>query len=198
MSQNAREPRTFLVPMRRPHAGSDPSRPGQRGRRTVRPFDPFRTPAEMPIHASNLASFQIRGRILSASHPPSSSAPLSNPHSARCTTGPNFRDFVLGAFWTPAPHTARGRVVMPASKNLHRSGHSCVRSSSLRYLEVKYLLANSLGRSPALRMPSAIRARCARQNWRRGAFVRLGQNRAMTAELSDGLPQTRGRWAMHR
>jgi len=50
------------------------------------------------------------GRILSASHPPSSSAPPSNPHSARCTTGAQLpATSCLGAFWTPAA-TARGRA----------------------------------------------------------------------------------------
>ena len=38
MSQTAVEPRDFPVPMRWLHAGSDPSRPGQRGKRTVRSF----------------------------------------------------------------------------------------------------------------------------------------------------------------
>jgi integrase len=49
--------------------------------------------------------------------------PPSNPHSARCTTGAQLpATSCLGAFWTPSA-TALARVVMPASKNLHRLGH---------------------------------------------------------------------------
>jgi hypothetical protein len=122
MSQTSRERRNFPVPMRWPHAGSDPSQPGHRGRRTVRslirskrlPICLLRTLPISPVCRSP-------GRILSASHPPSSSALPSNPHSARCTAGAQLpATSRLGAFWTPAA-TARGRVVMPASKNLHNS-----------------------------------------------------------------------------
>src|SRR5712691_608550 len=50
------------------------------------------------------------GRILSASDPPSSSAPPSNPHSARCTAGAQLpATSCLVPFWTPAA-TARGTV----------------------------------------------------------------------------------------
>ena len=60
MSQNSRERRNFPVPMRWPDAGSDPSRPGHCGRRTVRSLiRSGRLPGGL-LHASNLASVQIR------------------------------------------------------------------------------------------------------------------------------------------
>ena len=132
MSQNAHEPRTFLIPMRWPHAGSDPSRPDHCGRRTVRSLIRSKRLPICLLHASNLAMCRSAGRILSASHPPSSSAQPSNPHSACCTAGAQLpATSCLGAFWTPAA-TARGRVVMPASKNLHISGRGTLPRSRSR------------------------------------------------------------------
>ena len=60
MSQTALERRNFPVPMRWPHAGSDPSRPGHRGRRAVRSLIRSKRLPRCPLHASNLASVQIR------------------------------------------------------------------------------------------------------------------------------------------
>jgi hypothetical protein len=60
MSPTFREHRNFPVPTRRAHAGSDPSRPGQRGRRTVRPSIHSERLPRCPLHASNLAGVQIR------------------------------------------------------------------------------------------------------------------------------------------
>ena len=60
MSQAALERRHFLVPMRWLHAGNDPSRPGQRGRRTVRSLIRFKRLLRCPLYASNLASGLIR------------------------------------------------------------------------------------------------------------------------------------------
>ena len=60
MSQTALERRNFPVPMRWPHAGNDPSRPGQRGRRAVRSLIRFRRLLRCLFHASNLACVQIR------------------------------------------------------------------------------------------------------------------------------------------
>jgi hypothetical protein len=60
MSQTFRERRNFPVPIRWPHAGSDPSRPGQCGRRTVRPLIRSERLPRCLLHASNLASVQIR------------------------------------------------------------------------------------------------------------------------------------------
>src|SRR3984893_9031610 len=74
------------------------------------------------------------GRILSASHPPSSSAPPSTPHSARCTAGAQLPSTsCLGAFWTPAA-TARGRgrragVQKPAQSR--KLNYSSARASSV-------------------------------------------------------------------
>ena len=60
MSPTFREHRNFPVPTRRAHAGSDPSRPGHCGRRTVRSLiRSGRLPGGL-LHASNLASVQIR------------------------------------------------------------------------------------------------------------------------------------------
>src|SRR5229473_7975491 len=65
--------------------------------------------------------------MLSVLHPPSSSAPPSNPHSARCTASAKLpATSCLGAFWTPVA-AARGRGVIPASKNLHIRRHRGLR-----------------------------------------------------------------------
>jgi hypothetical protein len=60
MSQTAREPRTFLVPMRWPYAGSDLSRPGHCRRRTLRSLIRSERLPRCLLHASNLTSVQIR------------------------------------------------------------------------------------------------------------------------------------------
>ena len=59
MSQTALERRDFPVPMRWPHAGSDPSRPGLRGRRAGRSSIRFKRLLRCLLYASNLASGQI-------------------------------------------------------------------------------------------------------------------------------------------
>ncbi len=60
MSQTALERRDFPVPMRWPHAGSDLSRPGQRGRRAVRSLIRSKRLPRGLLYASNLASGLIR------------------------------------------------------------------------------------------------------------------------------------------
>ena len=60
MSQTSRERRNFPVPMRWPHAGNDPSRPGLRGRRAVRSLIRFKRLLRCLLYASNLARVQIR------------------------------------------------------------------------------------------------------------------------------------------
>ncbi len=60
MSQNSRERRNFPVPMRWPHAGNDPSRPGHCPRRTVRSLNRSGRSPRCLLRASNLASVQIR------------------------------------------------------------------------------------------------------------------------------------------
>ena len=60
MSQTALERRHFPVPMRWLHAGNDPSRPGQRGRRAVRSSIRFKRSLRCLVYASNLASGLIR------------------------------------------------------------------------------------------------------------------------------------------
>ena len=60
MSQTALERRDFPVPMRWPHAGSDLSRPGQRGRRAVRSLIRSKHLPRCLLYASNLASGLIR------------------------------------------------------------------------------------------------------------------------------------------
>jgi hypothetical protein len=60
MSQNPLERRHFPVPMRWSYAGSDPSRSGQRGRRTVRSLTRFKRLLRCLLYASNLASGLIR------------------------------------------------------------------------------------------------------------------------------------------
>ena len=60
MSQTALERRDFPVLMRWPHAGSDPSRPGHCGPRTVRSLIRSKRLPICLLHASNLARVQIR------------------------------------------------------------------------------------------------------------------------------------------
>jgi hypothetical protein len=60
MSQTALERRNFPVPMRRPHAGNDPSRPDQRGRRAVRSLIRFKRLLKGLLYASSLARGLIR------------------------------------------------------------------------------------------------------------------------------------------
>ena len=60
MSQTALERRNFPVPMRWPHAGSDLSRPGLRGRRAMRSLIRFKRLLRCLLYASNLASGLIR------------------------------------------------------------------------------------------------------------------------------------------
>jgi hypothetical protein len=60
MSLTALERRDFPVPMRWPHAGSDPSRPGQRPRRAVRSLIRFKRLLRCLLYASNLANRLIR------------------------------------------------------------------------------------------------------------------------------------------
>jgi len=111
--------RDFPVPMRWP-----PRRQRSLSTRSTRStcrtlFDPFQALAERLLYASNLASgadppaASCRCYI----HPPARAAhqiPIA-PVAAPVPNFPRLRAF--GAFWTPAA-TARGRFVMPASKNL--------------------------------------------------------------------------------
>jgi hypothetical protein len=60
MSQTALQRRHFPVPMRRPHAGNDLSRPGLRGRHAVRSSIRFKRLLRCLLYASNLASGPIR------------------------------------------------------------------------------------------------------------------------------------------
>ena len=60
MSQTALEHSHFPVPMRWPHAGNDPSRPGLRGRRAVRSLIRFKRLLRCLLCASNLANGLIR------------------------------------------------------------------------------------------------------------------------------------------
>ena len=60
MSQTSRKRRHFPVPIRCPHAGNDPSRPGLRGRRTVRSLIRFKRLPRCLFHTSNCASGLIR------------------------------------------------------------------------------------------------------------------------------------------
>ena len=60
MSHTSRQRRHVPVPMRWPHAGSDHSRPGHCARRTVRSLIRSERSPRCLLHASNLASVQIR------------------------------------------------------------------------------------------------------------------------------------------
>ena len=60
MSQTSRERRNFPVPMRWPHAGSDPSRPGHFGPRTVRSLIRSERLPNCLLRPSNLATVQMR------------------------------------------------------------------------------------------------------------------------------------------
>ena len=60
MSQTSRERRNFPVPMRWPHAGNDPSRPGHCPRRTERSLVRSERLPTCLLHPSNLARVQMR------------------------------------------------------------------------------------------------------------------------------------------
>ena len=59
MSQTTLERRDFPVPMRWPHAGNDPSRPGHCPRRTGRSLIRSKRLPRCLLYASNLACVQI-------------------------------------------------------------------------------------------------------------------------------------------
>jgi hypothetical protein len=59
MRQTALERHDYPVPMRWPHAGTDLSRPGQRGRRAVRSLIRSERLPRCLFYASNLVSVQI-------------------------------------------------------------------------------------------------------------------------------------------
>jgi integrase len=118
MSQTSRERRNFHVPTRGPYAGSDPFLHSTH-RALV---DPFRACRDAYYTLPISPACRSAGRIPSTSHPPSSSAPPSNPDSARCSAGAQTpATSCLGAFWTPAA-TARGKVRHAGVQNLHTSG----------------------------------------------------------------------------
>jgi hypothetical protein len=60
MSQTAREPRTFLVPMRWLYAGNDPSRPDHRDQCPERPLIRSKRTPGCPLQALDLASVPTR------------------------------------------------------------------------------------------------------------------------------------------
>ena len=60
MSQTTLERRHFPVPMRWPHTGNDPSRPGHCGRRTVRSLIRSERLPRCLLYASNPVSGLIR------------------------------------------------------------------------------------------------------------------------------------------
>ena len=121
MSQTALERRDFPVPMRWPHAGSDLSRLGERGRRTVRCLirfkrlldqDAYYTLPISPVADPPAAS--CRCYI----HPPARrryQIPIA-PAAPPVPNLPRLRAFAL--FGRRPPQRAEG-FVMPASKNLH-------------------------------------------------------------------------------
>jgi hypothetical protein len=60
MTKTSRERRNFPVPMRRSHAGSDPSRRSHRGQRTVTSLTRSQPLLRCPSNASDLKCEQIR------------------------------------------------------------------------------------------------------------------------------------------
>jgi hypothetical protein len=60
MSKTTLGRRDFSVPMRWPHAGNDPSRPGQHDRRTMQSLIRSKRLPKCLLHASNLARVQMR------------------------------------------------------------------------------------------------------------------------------------------
>jgi hypothetical protein len=114
MSQTSPERRHFPFPTSWPCAGSDPSRPSHYARRTARSLIRSERLPRCLFHASNLACVQIP-----AAYPTSRSAPPSNPHSARCTTGAQLpATSCLGAFLDAGRHSSwkgrQGGVQKPA------------------------------------------------------------------------------------
>jgi hypothetical protein len=120
MSQTALERRDFPVPMRWPHAGSDLSRPGQRGRRAVRSSIRFKRLLRCLFCASNLANVQIR-RSHSAGIISILKARRRNqiPIAPVAQPVPNFPRLRALALFGRRPPQRVDSVVIPASKNLH-------------------------------------------------------------------------------
>jgi hypothetical protein len=123
MSQTFREPRNLSLPIRWSYAGSDPSRPGQRARRTVRCLIRFkRLPRCLLRFQSRQWADPPAASCRCYIHPPArrryqiSIAPAAPPV-------PNFpRLRALALFGRRPPQRAEG-FVMPASKNLHKGRH---------------------------------------------------------------------------
>src|SRR6516164_445296 len=90
------------------------------------PADALRAFAEMPIAGSPPRLSTHPDRFLAASHPPSTSALTSNPHSARCPARAQLpATSCLGAFWTPVSSACLDLVIAgiqkPAQESLFRS-----------------------------------------------------------------------------
>jgi len=120
MSQTALERRDFPVPCAGTHAGSDLSRPGQRGS-TCYALDPFQAlAAERPVirfHLDSGLMFRRKNLSFYINHP--ARRRHQSPDSARCTASAKLpATFVMPWRFLDAAATVRGRVVSRASKNL--------------------------------------------------------------------------------
>jgi hypothetical protein len=79
---------------------------------------------EMPATLSLVTACRHARRLVLVSRLSSRAAPTRNSYSARCLAGAKLpATSCLGAFWTPADR-ARAISSLPASKNLHTSGHT--------------------------------------------------------------------------
>ena len=122
MSQTALERRHFPVPMRWPHAGSDPSRPGHCASTCRALVDPVQALAEMPI---------IRFQSRQCADPPAASCRRHIQHRDRrrhqipiapaAPPVPNFPRLRALALFGRRPPQSVVRLVIPASENLHKS-----------------------------------------------------------------------------
>src|SRR5215469_13717468 len=112
------------------------------------PADALRALAEMPIAGSPPRLSTHPDRFLAVSHPPSRSALISNPHSARCPAAAQLpATSCLGAFWDACQLSVPRPSLLPASKNLHnlpasKNLHNLPASKNLHNLPSSKLLHN--------------------------------------------------------
>jgi hypothetical protein len=123
MSQTSRERRNFPIPVRWPHAaGNDPSRPGHCARRTVRSLIRSERLPRCLLYASNLASADPPAASCRRQIHPRTQRRDQIPIAPAAPPVPNFARLRDLALFGRRPPQRVERVVMPASKNLHKPG----------------------------------------------------------------------------
>ena len=123
MSQTSCRRCGFPVPMRWLRAGGDLSRPNPIPQSAVRPLMRSERAPKRLLHSPDLACADIEVVSGSACRSSSRSAPTLNPHSTRCQPVPNFPRLRALALFGRRPPQRVDSLLMPASENLHKSGH---------------------------------------------------------------------------